>query len=377
MTSRERILNTLRGKKVDRIPWLPVCTRTFFLSLPEYQKKFPYKWWNEDGGISEELIEEELTFRIDFYKNIGIDFMQWGGKSVNIKRNVKIKRQKKDNELIVKYETPEGNLEETFTFSEESQTPYRKTYLLKSEKDFKVYKYILENTKVKKNFSSVENQLKIIGENGVIFAGEEVFPPMHFYVNDSLGIENLVFFLLDKNKELEELLEIQENIVIETTSLLTESPLEIFLHGATWDIGRISPKIYEKYYLPCFKRYNRILHEKGKICLDHLSGQRIKPFLGLIEHGEFDGIYGFVFPSLKGDIPLKELVKRWKEKKIIPMGGLDPNFLAVSKPDEIKNRVKRLIEEVGDKPFILGTSDDVVYGTPLKNLEAVSEALTS
>ena len=57
------------------------------------------------------------------------------------------------------------------------------------------------------------------------------------------------------------------------------------------------------------------------------------------------------------------------------MVGLDPNFLALSKPNEVKEMLKRLVEEIGNNPFILGTSDALVPGTPIRNLEIISETI--
>lgn len=39
MTSRERILAVLEHHLPDKIPWIPVATRTFFLSLPDYRRR--------------------------------------------------------------------------------------------------------------------------------------------------------------------------------------------------------------------------------------------------------------------------------------------------------------------------------------------------
>lgn len=64
-----------------------------------------------------------------------------------------------------------------------------------------------------------------------------------------------------------------------------------------------------------------------------------------------------------------------EEKKIIPMGGLDPNLLATSSKQKIIEITKRLLNEIGDKHFILGTADDVVYGTNVDNLEIVSKVI--
>jgi hypothetical protein len=375
MTSRERIFTALKGEKVDRIPWIPLCYRDFFLSIPEYKRKFPLKW-QEGEAVSEDLEQEELKFRVDFYNNIGADFMNWGpmGCVKTEMKNVRTKRRHSGNNLYIEYKTPNGVLEETFLFSEPSQTLFRKDFLLRRDKDFEVYRYILENTLLKPDVIKAQIFLDIVGEKGVIFL-DGIAPPLHYLLNDLLGIEALSYALFDEKKEVLEILEIQESLNLERCRMLAALPMQIFLHQAVWDVGNISPLYYEKYYLPPLKFYNSILHKHGKICLDHLSGQKIKNYLKLIEKSGLDALYGLNYPSLPGDIPISELIKRWMSKGLIPVVGLNCDFLVSTSESKIAEMTKRFLDETGGKPVILGTADDVVYGTEVKKLEVVSDTI--
>ena len=116
-------------------------------------------------------------------------------------------------------------------------------------------------------------------------------------------------------------------------------------------------------------------HREEKICLDHISGQKIKLFLEGIEQAEMDGFYGFTFPAVDGDISLAEVTRRWQIKKIVPMGRLSPHFLATSTPEEVSEMTKRILDQVKDMPFLLGTADDTIFATPIKNLEVVSNTI--
>ena len=66
MSTRERILKALKGERASPIPWIPLCYRDFFLSLPEYRKRFEGEGWEDD--------ERELAFRLNFYRSIGADY---------------------------------------------------------------------------------------------------------------------------------------------------------------------------------------------------------------------------------------------------------------------------------------------------------------
>lgn len=378
MTSRARILKALKREKTALIPWIPLCSRTFFLSLPKYRKKFPLRWGEENGGLSEDFIKEELEFRVNFYREIGADFMQWGGgNACRIEMpHIRVQRKKKGNNLLVKYRTPIGELSQEFVFTYESQTLYNKDYLLKSVQDFPIYQYLIEDTVFRPQYRTAQNFLDIVGEDGVIFS-DMADPPLQDWICDVLGTESIVFGLHDYKRKIDELVQLKDKRNLEYSKILAKSPLRIFLHQATWSIGRISPKIYKEYYSPYLKKYNEIMHRQGGICLDHASGERLNPYLRLIESVTLDGLYGLVFPSRPGDPKLSDICIHWKDK-MTGMGGMDPHFLATANVNQIKEKTKRILEEVEPfSNFILGTADDVVYGTPVQNLEAISSVVRS
>jgi len=58
------------------------------------------------------------------------------------------------------------------------------------------------------------------------------------------------------------------------------------------------------------------------------------------------------------------------------MGGLDPNFIYTASVNQVNEKTNNILEEVKTfSNFILGTADDVVYGTPTRNLEVVSSVV--
>jgi len=385
MTSRECILVTFDGKKSEKIPWIPLCSRTFFLSIPEYRKKFkPMSPAGSQPGLSKELIWEELEFRVKFYQKIGADFMDWGGgwregREYTVekekKANVKIIQKIKNDKFIDIYETPIGTLKQEFVFSDNKSTVLACTPLLKNKKDYKVYKYILESSIISRpNYEKSKKWLDIVGESGVIFRAGPI-APIQEWIFTVLGVEGVVYGLRDHRAELEELIKLQHRRNFEICRILSVSPLKIFLNAGVIGTGEISPSIFENYYLPYLKEYSRILREGNKIYIGHASGEPIRPILGLVEEINLFGMYGLVSPPPKGDLSLSELCKRWEGKGVV-MGGIDPHFLATANVSQIKERTKRILQEVVSfSNFILGTADDVVYGTPTQNLEAVSSAV--
>jgi hypothetical protein len=69
--------------------------------------------------------------------------------------------------------------------------PYCTESLLKTDEDFEIYKYVLENTEFAVDSAKVQKVMDVLGEDGVIFSG---IPdaPIHNYLYDLFGEE--IFF---------------------------------------------------------------------------------------------------------------------------------------------------------------------------------------
>jgi len=176
-------------------------------------------------------------------------------------KNVKVESEKEGNDLVVRYETPVGGLQMIYSGGPEYHMPYCTESLLKTDEDFEIYKYVLENTEFAVDSAKVQKVMDVLGEDGVIFSG---IPdaPIHNYLYDLFGEE--IFFLMlfdnEKKKILETLFDIQDRNNIEACHLLAKLPLKTFLHQCTWDIGLISPDMYKGQSPPFLKKYNQILH---------------------------------------------------------------------------------------------------------------------
>lgn len=388
MNNRERVLKILRQEKVDRVPFMPLTTRTWFFSQPEYAKKFKPKW-NELGqyvpDVDYDIEMEDIEWRSKFYENIGITFCQYanqhGGMHIAYKENPKAKikikkiRNADDTKFKFIFETPLGNLEQKSELFPNATIAIREP-LLKTLDDYKIYKYIIENQIAEWHGLNewAEKVLKAIRNRGVIFGSGPV-PPVMLWIFTVLGVEGVTFGIADHKKELDEMVKIAHKINFEYLDIVVKTPFEIIIADAVNGVLSISPKIYDEYFLPYHQDYSKVLKANKKLYVSHSSGEPIGPILSSIEQTGLDGLYGFKFPPNPGDPTIGEVCKRWAGKMTV-MGGIDPHFLATSNPKKIKEWVKHAIDNVGDcSNFILGTADDTPFGTPVENIAAIPEAL--
>ena len=362
MTSRERIIAVLRGNKPDRIPWIPLCSWTYFESIPDYREASN---WSS---------LKALKLRIDFYKNkIGADYMQWGGfhcYRTTSSANVEVNSTRNGNTIYTEYHTPVGTLTSEQVYSETAHTTYHTKDLLENAQDLKVYQYMIENTSYESDYDGLTEQLNILGQEGVFFISAPP-PPLKSFLLGTMRLKNAIYVIHDHKPEFDNLVKVIDSKNQELYQILAESPGEIFLDAAVTGTGMISPKIFEEYYLPYTKKYADILHKKGKLYINHASGEPVRNILEMVKMTDIDGLYGLSCPPV-GDIKISE-VRSGLGGNIAVMGGLDSDFIATKTVKELQDKTRFILSGVapGDN-FMLATADDTPYGTPIENLKAVS-----
>jgi len=365
MTSRERIIAVLRGDKPDRMPWIPLCSWTYFESLPEYREASN---WSSP---------EALKLRIDFYKNkIGADYMQWGGFScyrTKTSAKVEVRSTRKNNTTHTEYHTPVGTLTSEQVYSEVAHTTYHTKDLLENVEDLKVYQYMIENRSYEPDYDGLAEQFNILGEEGVFFISAPP-PPLKSFLLGTMRLRNAIYAIYDQKSEFDNLVKVIDSKNQEIYQILAESPGKVFLDAAVTGTGMISPKIFEEYYLPYTKKYAEILHKQDKLYINHASGEPVGNILEMIRMTDIDGLYGLSYPPV-GDMKISD-VRSVLGGNITVMGGLDSDFIATKTVQEIRDRTRFILSDVAPgHNFMLATADDTPYGTPIENLKAVSDVL--
>jgi uroporphyrinogen-III decarboxylase len=374
------------------VPYMPLTTRTFWWSVPGFQRKFGKPKWNNIGqyvpDVDPEFEFAELEWRSRYYEDIGVTFLKYtnehGGMQIQYSENTKMRinvkkiRDKENTKFKFIYETPIGNLEQDSGLYS-NYTIASKKPLLNSLNDYKIFKYIIENqipeNSLKYYFDFSKNCLKAIGDRGIAF-GTGPIPPLMVWIFTVLMVEGVIFGIKDNKKELDELVEAAHKVNLKWLDIIVKSDFKVIIADAVNGVLTINPQIFDEYWLPYHQSYAEVLKRNNKLYVSHASSEPVGPILDSLEKTGLNALYGFVFPSNPGDPEIGEVCRRWASKKMVVMGGISPHFLATSTPDKIKEWVKRAMDNVGDAGnFILGTADDTVFGTPMKNIAAIPEAL--
>jgi len=140
MTSKERIMNAIRGKETDRTPWSP------FLA---------YYW--------EHLPESERTCgQVEYMKRMGADPLLRGFNLLysTSNPNCEFRSTRNGNKIYDTYTTKVGSLTEVRTYSPTADSWFVTGHAVSSEEDFKVLMYMMENTVVTPDMGYFENEHK-------------------------------------------------------------------------------------------------------------------------------------------------------------------------------------------------------------------------
>ena len=300
--------------------------------------------------------------------------MQWGGlSSCREKSSAKIEttRIRKGNAIHTEYHTSVGTLTMEQVYSEIAHNTYITKDLIENVNDLKVYQYMVEGRSYEPDYDRLSEQLDILEEEGVFFISAPS-PPLKSLLLGDMRVENAFYVLYDHKSEFDELVKVMDEKNQEICWILAESPGKVFLDAAVTGTGMISPYIFEEYYLPYTRKYAEILHKKGKLYVNHASGEPVGSILEMIKMTDIDGLYGLTYPPAV-KMKISE-VRDGLGGDIAAMGGLNSDFIATRTVKEIQDKVLSILSDVAPGPgFMLATADDTPYGTPVENLRAISD----
>ncbi len=343
-TSREQILNVLHRRNSGRIP---LAAYSFLL----FRGKTERSLRNRGCG----LIHFEKAFTT-FLNNIEISTKDAWENGTRV--------------LYRRYKTPVGELTEKVQVDPAYHSQWIQEYLIKKPDDYRIACYIAENTVYCPNtdlFLEAEDNL---GEDGIIVANLDRLPFQKTLI-ELAGTERLCFDLSDNPEVVEELFQVLTTKQEEMYRLAIDSPAAI-IH--TWDNiteDITSPRLFERYCLPLYQRYQEMIHRNKKLFMVHMDG-KLAHLKNLIAQSGIDVIESFSLPDTGGNLPPEEIGNTWPDKAI--MANV-PAFLCYRDEAFIERYIADLITRVPRERFMLCVSEDLPQPFWKKTLSLIDKAL--
>ena len=193
--------------------------------------------------------------------------------------------------------TPLGELNQLLIKNHEQE------YYLKTPNDYKIMKYIIENTKLELDPKQFDETEKMLGDTGLTLI-YGIRSPMQTMVVDYAGLENFSYSLADGFPELFELADVLLEQLIIYCNLVAKGPGRYFQLRENLTSDQWGPVRFSKYHMPVYEKIIPILHSGGKKVYTHFDG-KLSCLSELISKTEIDGIDSLTAPP-EGNMTLKE-----------------------------------------------------------------------
>lgn len=134
----------------------------------------------------------------------------------------------------------------------------------------------------------------------------------------------------------------------------------------------VAPAHLRQYVLPWHQRFASMAHAKGLPYFIHSCGNLEKIMPDLIETVRIDGKHSYE----DAIIPVEDFQARYGDR-IAVLGGVDVHRLSTHTPEQVRQRVRSLIETCGSRGrYAIGSGNSIPSYIPLENyLAMVDEAL--
>jgi uroporphyrinogen-III decarboxylase len=375
MSPKERLMAALRHKETDRIPWSPLICGYYSLGLPEPLRGNDLAVQKAIGAdimerISTTVYSQSLPLAIppafEISPEVPIE-------TVTSSNDVLIRAVREGDLLLRVYETPVGEVRETYETRESSPwMAFPVEYKIKAHEDLNVYRYIVEAQEYQPTYDEFIRISGEIGDDGIATTPSPI-SPFQMLLEVELGVEQFHYFLIDYPNELEALMRVMHAKNLEACEIIAESPAEVVILYENTSTSYMSPPMFAQYILEHLNEYADLYHKAGKLVLIHACG-KLKDIVDELGLGHYDGICD-IAPPPTGDLDLVEAKEAWGARKVV-MGGIDATAFVSLSPEEMKKHVHHILQRISShRGVILGSGDAVPAGTPLETLRAVTEAV--
>lgn len=344
MDVAERVWSVLRGEVPDKVPWLI------------YSNHLPR------GSFEREM--RAMGLGLDVRCSVHRLHMP----------NVKTETTTVGNYAYTLYRTPVGELRTTrrteMTFQLPNQGSWTMEHPVKNHGDLRAAKFMIEDTVYEPQYDLYGQLEEELEGDGVVTVGGDYTPLMKTIVT-YLGFRTFALTLRSHPEELEDLLEALDRRNIDMYNVIARSPARIVRIGDNIDGVMISPALFEKYCLPYYNKYARVLKNASKTVISHMDG-RLRKLKGVIARSDLDAIEAFTPPPM-GDLPVREAKEAWRGK-VLWMNFPEEVFLRSA--EEIREYAMSLLKEMAPGPgYIIGITEDIAPAHLRKGIRAVTEVL--
>jgi hypothetical protein len=349
MTSRQRLLATLRHDQPDRYAWAPLLDEYFTQSLPPEQAAAGIP------AILRSIGADILLRHCACYREQPVD--------------ARLSETVDGNTTTRRIATPLGPLTETGLRLPGAETEYVTEFMIRAPEDYERACYWVSHQQTTPDYAATQRAIDEIGEDGLVTVDAGAPPLTAFF--RFMPQERVIYEAHDNPAALDRLAAAVHQRALAQCAAAAGSPAEVVIaYSADITTRLVSPRLFQRYALPYLQEYARLLHAAGKLFVIHTCGD-VRALLPLMRRSGIDGIDSLSEPPL-GNTPF-EVAMEVLGEGVCLVGGVSPIVLCNGTPDDVRRHVLDLFRRLPSRRnVLLCTSDATAYGTPLANLRAVA-----
>jgi uroporphyrinogen-III decarboxylase len=334
---REQVLNTLAGKKAERVPFIV---------------------W--DNKIPSPEIEKRL---LELGACVIVKSTVWNAHLEDIDVRHEDLPPTPDGHRRVRtvYRTPAGELSTIHAFP--PGTVWEEKHLFDSASDYDALEALLQAQRYTPTFNAFrEADNRYPGQS--IARPATVHSPLHEVIYEIMGIANFCLEWADNRERVLRLVELKTADAARRVQVMAESPAQLCVIDGNTEVSMVGLPLYREFYLPHIERACKTLHAAGKFAGAHLDGNN-RLIVNEVAGTALDFIESFT-PPADCDLPLAAARCAWSEKTI--MCNL-PSALHHQGAEAVRGHARALLKEgVGDgRHFMVSVSEDL----PNRGLDTV------
>ena len=344
MTPRERILSVYQKRNPNYYVW---AAYDFLMPRGEMEREL------RNGGCG--LIKRHPV--VSFLAPAYFSMRDYESEVRDVEISVKTVWENDEKVEIRTYHTPLGSLFEKVREDPGYHTKWIKKFLLSHPSEYRIVKFIVENTVYRENYDSFLEAEQDLGDDGVTLAITDR-SPWQKMLYELVGPKRLYLDFYDNHYLVEELLSSIKKKLEEAYRIVANSPAEIVWQPDNITGDLTEPKIFEKHCLPFYNKQGRLLHQKNKVYVVHMDG-KLKCLKDIIKRANIDAVESLTLPEAGGDLSLEEAQIAWKDKSII--ANL-PAFLCLKEEKIVRGYMQKLLAQVSlIENFMLEISEDLPH----------------
>ena len=373
MNARERLETTFKGQRADRMPIAPFIYYNNIYEMFKYKPDIDSHMCPKDFDLAEKFVEYHDYFGFDVLFTggwLGDCYIPESAENWDVSITRQGDQDKQKRTTVIK--TPEGELTQILNFDRSSTYMVvfaAEKYVIESKEDFDIFrKYVPPASFI--DFDLISRARKAVGDKGLVnMATLGVFNTL----NQFRKLENMMMDPLTDEGFYREMMEFFLGWNMPHLKDAIKAGSESIEIGGNLAGSGVGPQFFTDYVMGYENRLARQIHQKGAYVVYHNCGDA-QTIMHLYNDMDID-VWGYVTTAPFGDVILEDALRVIRPDMAL-RGNIDQvEFLRKATPQEVKERVRELIEKVKSRGnWILCTSDFPFDGTPYENLAALTEA---